>query len=112
VGDGAHIMQPVGMIEGKPVIYSLGNGTFGTGNNRAEFAMMAQVVIEDKRLARIEFIPIHTQNRNPDVLFQTRLLEGREAEKVLDDLADSSRRRGAKIKIESGGPRPIGVLEL
>jgi len=111
VGDGAHILLPVGKIDGVPVIYSMGNGTFGTGNNRAEFAIMARVVIRDKALDRVEFVPIHTQNRNPDVKFQTRLLDGETARKVLDYLVDKSERRGADIELSTDGQKPIGILK-
>jgi len=67
-GHGAHRSQRIELIDGVPVLYSLGNATFGsTGNyglaspdNRC--SLVARYTFEAGRLVQLEVLPILTDN--------------------------------------------------
>jgi poly-gamma-glutamate capsule biosynthesis protein CapA/YwtB (metallophosphatase superfamily) len=104
VGHGPHILGPVELYRGRPILYSIGNYAFGSGNVRARFSLMAFLSVEaaGRRLRRVELLPIYTVNRNPWVNFQTKVLVGVQARRVLRQLAEQSRPYGTTLAITNG----------
>lgn len=74
IGDHPHCLQPIGVIQGVPVIYSLGNFWF---NSKTLDTGMVKVVIDQEGLVSYQFIPC-LQNG-----CRTGLLDGEEKSRVL-----------------------------
>lgn len=66
VGHHPHIPHPVRMIDGVPVIYSLGNAAFGTPgryhSGRPPYGLIAAVDVEPHRVTDIDLRLIHIDN--------------------------------------------------
>ncbi len=68
LGAGAHRTQKVSVIDGVPVVYSLGNGVFGSRGNYGQASphnrcsLIARTTFEDGALASLELRPIVTDN--------------------------------------------------
>jgi poly-gamma-glutamate synthesis protein (capsule biosynthesis protein) len=64
LGHHPHQAQPLGMHQGRPIVYSLGNYAFGTIGSRAmRFGMGVAVHMKGGRITALEIIPLATQNR-------------------------------------------------
>ncbi len=74
VGDHSHCLQPVGYVQGVPVIYSLGNFWF---NSKSQDTCLLQVRIPEKGEAVIRVLPA----RQSDC--RTKLLDGSEKARVI-----------------------------
>jgi poly-gamma-glutamate capsule biosynthesis protein CapA/YwtB (metallophosphatase superfamily) len=108
VGHGTHTAQPVELINGMPVLYSLGNFTFGTpgrfGTDQPGHGLVARTIFTPTGLADIELIPIATDNRL--VRFQPRPLAGAQAVAALGGL-------GPAVAVpEPAGSPVIGRVRL
>lgn len=103
VGHGPHNEQGVELVDGVPVLWSLGNFTFGTpGRWDAEFpgyGLVAHTLFEGPDLDRIELRCIRTDNSV--VFFQPEPCEADEAVEVLTALGDD-------VLVSDG----VGVWEL
>ena len=88
IGHHPHIVQPAELYRGRPIFYSVGNFTFGSGNSRAEG--LAVGVRFAERHTTLEVYPLYVKNRDPRVNYQPQLLRGPGAERVLRQLLDSS----------------------
>ncbi len=103
VGHGAHVPQVVEMLDGVPILYSLGNFVFGTpGRFDAEFpgrGLMATTLFGPDGLHRVELRCILTDN--DDVRFQPRPCSFEQAAAVFGAL-------GSPVQLEGD----VGVLEL
>jgi hypothetical protein len=108
IGHHPHVWQPVEMYKGKPIVYSVGNFAFGTGNTSAKNSLIAVMEIEGKKLKRIKIYPLFNQNRNPEVAWQPKIMKGKDATSFLTKLSDMSEKKDAKLKIEND----IGILTL
>jgi poly-gamma-glutamate capsule biosynthesis protein CapA/YwtB (metallophosphatase superfamily) len=107
VGHHPHVHHPIATHRGKPIIYSLGNYAFGTpGREWLRHGLVARFILEDKRIARVEFIPLLVQNRI--IEFKPEPLAGKEAVAFLTKLAGDSLPLGAKLEIVED----VGVLRL
>jgi len=102
VGHHPHIAQAVAMIKHVPVIYSLGNCAFGTGNNQVSSAVLCRFVATKKGLTTVELLPLATQNRNPKVLWQPKILSGQDAQEMMKNIVKKSRSLGASLDDEGG----------
>jgi poly-gamma-glutamate capsule biosynthesis protein CapA/YwtB (metallophosphatase superfamily) len=102
VGHGPHILGPMELYRGKPILYSLGNFAFGSGNVRARYSLLAvlELDVAARRLRAVQALPIYTVNRNPWVNFQAKVLVGAQARQVLRGLATSSLAYGTRVAIE------------
>jgi poly-gamma-glutamate synthesis protein (capsule biosynthesis protein) len=114
VGHHPHVPHPILLVEGKPVLLSLGNLAFGTrGHPSLRIGLAALVFVADKRLTRLELVPVHVQNAH--VRYQPRPLEGLEADSALAPLVEASRAEGAPLVLERGravlhlGPLPAAT---
>ncbi len=74
IGDHPHCLQPIGVIQGVPVIYSLGNFWF---NSKTLDTGMVEVVIDETGIVSYQFIPCLQCG------CKTTLLQGAEKERVL-----------------------------
>lgn len=74
IGDHPHCLQPIGVIRGVPVIYSLGNFWF---NSKTLDTGMVEVVIDETGIVSYHFVPCIQSG------CRTTLLEGVEKERVL-----------------------------
>lgn len=88
VGHHPHVPQEVDLIDGMPVLYSLGNFVFGTeGRFTAEFpgyGLVARTFFGSPGVERIELTCIVTDNDL--VRYQPRPCDAAEAERVMDGL--------------------------
>jgi poly-gamma-glutamate capsule biosynthesis protein CapA/YwtB (metallophosphatase superfamily) len=88
IGTGAHVPQPVEVIGGMPVLFCLGNFTFGSKGRFTDeapgFGLVARTSFDDSGLAGIELRVINTDNR--EVAFQPRPCDEATAAAVLSGL--------------------------
>ena len=99
VNHGPHILGPVELYRGRPILYSVGNFAFGSGNISARFSLVALLEIDvgKKRLTGVQLLPLYTVNHNPWVRFQAKVLTGGMARRVLSDLAEMSAPKNAAL---------------
>lgn len=81
IGDHPHCLQPIGVIRGVPVIYSMGNFWF---NSKTLDTGLVEVVIDESGIVSYQFIPCLQSG------CRTALLEGAEKERVLGYLRSIS----------------------
>ena len=74
IGDHPHCLQPIGVIRGVPVIYSLGNFWF---NSKTIDTGIVEVVIDQTGIVSYQFVPCLQSG------CRTTLLQGTEKERVL-----------------------------
>ena len=74
IGDHPHCLQPIGVIRGVPVIYSLGNFWF---NSKTIDTGMVEVVIDQTGIVSYQFVPCLQSG------CRTTLLQGAEKDRVL-----------------------------
>jgi len=108
VGHHAHLWQPTEVYKGVPIIYGIGNFAFGSRNSRATGGLLVRAVLTGGKLRRVELYPTFTKNRSRQVAHQTKILKGRSARRVLEDLAEWSAPRGAVVRIADG----VGIIDL
>jgi poly-gamma-glutamate synthesis protein (capsule biosynthesis protein) len=87
-GHHPHVAQGVEIYKGKPILYSLGNYTFGTGGRfekgQPGYGLVARYNICDDVIRSIELDLIATNNRI--VKYQPTIVEAEEARRVMTDL--------------------------
>ncbi len=89
IGDHPHCLQPIGVVQGVPVIYSLGNFWF---NSRTIDTGMVKVVLTEEGLQSYQFIPCLQSG------CKTIMLQGEEKERVLNYMRSIS--TGVQIDAE------------
>ncbi|MBD5507254.1 MAG: CapA family protein [Lachnospiraceae bacterium] len=89
IGDHPHCLQPIGVIRGVPVIYSLGNFWF---NSKTIDTGMVEVVIDQSGIVSYQFVPCLQSG------CRTTLLQGAEKERVLSYMRSIS--EGVQIDAE------------
>ena len=101
IGHGPHVVQPVEVVDGMPVVYSLGNWVFGTPGrftpDAPGYGLMAATAFGPDGLEALRLHCIRTDN--DDVRFQPRPCSAEQADNVLRALH-------ADIAVEDG----VGVL--
>lgn len=90
IGDHPHILQKIEMINGVPVIYSLGNFWF---NSKTIDTGMVKVTLSEEGLQSFQFIPCQQSN------CRTTLLSGEEKARVLGEM----RRMSGGMQIDTEG---------
>jgi len=106
IGHHPHVVQPFEIHRGKPIFYSVGNFTFGSGNSRGEGLLLGFRF--ERGTTTVAVFPLYVKNRDPRVDYQPKVLRGNGARRVLENLASASGADGGRLAIE--GFR--GVLEL
>ena len=81
IGSHPHCLQPIDVVQGVPVIYSLGNFWF---NSRTIDTGMIRVTLDENGLQSCQFIPCLQKGS------RTELLQGEEKKRVLDDMRNMS----------------------
>ncbi len=89
IGDHPHCLQPIGVVQGVPVIYSLGNFWF---NSKTLDTGMVKVVLTEEGLQSYQFIPCLQSG------CKTIMLQGEEKERVLNYMRSIS--TGVQIDAE------------
>lgn len=89
IGDHPHCLQPIGVVHGVPVIYSLGNFWF---NSKTIDTGMVKVVLTEDGLQSYQFIPCLQSG------CKTTMLQGEEKERVLNYMRSIS--TGVQIDAE------------
>jgi poly-gamma-glutamate synthesis protein (capsule biosynthesis protein) len=88
IGAHPHMQQPVDVIDGMPVLYSLGNFVFGTpgrfSNDAPGYGLVARTVIGATGIEHISVSCIRTDNKL--VAFQPRPCSPEEARQVIEGL--------------------------
>ena len=116
VGTGSHTAQPVEVVDGMPVLYSLGNFTFGTKGRFHEgapgYGLVARTTFGPGDIG-VEIACIRTDNRQ--VRFQPRRCSGADTRTVLAGLGPSievgpARTAGARGGWLRGRRRLVGHL--
>jgi poly-gamma-glutamate capsule biosynthesis protein CapA/YwtB (metallophosphatase superfamily) len=106
IGHHPHIVQPFEIYRGRPIFFSIGNFTFGSGNTRGE-SLLLGVRFEEKKTV-VQVYPVYVKNRDPRVNYQPKVLRANAAARILQMLAQISSEHGASMKIENH----CGLLEL
>lgn len=100
IGHHPHVVQPYEVYHNRPIFYSLGNLAFGSGNSRAEGLLVRVSFSLTEVTCRL--FPLYVKNRDPQVDYQTRVLTGHSAERMLCKLSESSMPFGPPLEIKSG----------
>lgn len=66
-GHGTHTIQGVEVYNGKPILYAIGHSNFDQpGYEKSVDGLVARVVIQQKKIQRVSFVPV-TRDSNNDV---------------------------------------------
>lgn len=106
IGHHPHVTQPFEVYRGCPIIYSVGNMAFGSGNSKAEGLLVGVRFAEQH--TQVAMYPLYVKNRDPRVSYQPKALTGRAAERILRRMIELSGSSGAHLRIEAGR----GLLDL
>ncbi len=106
LGHHPHVLQELEVYKGRLIAYSLGNFIFGSESNRTNTSMILLCTFKKHSLAKIEAVPLDVNNYR--VEYQPRVLTGRAAQAVLNDINAASRR--FKTELAISGSR--GALTL
>ena len=106
IGHHPHIVQPFEIYKDRPIFYSVGNFTFGSGNSKAEGLMVAARFEPQETI--VDIYPIYVKNRDPRVNYQPKVLVGAAGRKTLQRLAAISGPNGKYL----GTAGDIGQLRL
>ena len=108
IGHHSHEAHPVGLIDGRPVVYSLGNYAFNSPRGSLKrFGLAVALHLERGRLSALEFVPLQTQNRV--VRFRPRIPRGSDLEAFFRWFTTASGKRGARL--ERRGDRAWMTME-
>ena len=96
VGHHPHVAQPIEVYRGVPILYSLGNFSFGSYSKRSRVGLMAVARFEeDGRISLLEVYPLLVDNY--DVSFSPRLIKGLEGQRIFDPLVKGIGRDQASV---------------
>jgi len=85
VGHHPHVAQPIEVYRGVPILYSLGNFSFGSYSKRSRVGLMAVARFEeDGRISLLEVYPLLVDNY--EVNFSPRPITGLEGQRIFDPL--------------------------
>ncbi len=65
LGHHPHVIQPIEVYQGKPIIYSLGNFLFSSPSAATFVTAVAQVKLTTNGVSGIEFLPVETNWGRP-----------------------------------------------
>jgi hypothetical protein len=98
IGHHPHVIQPFEIYRDKPIFYSVGNFTFGSGNSRGEGLLLGLRFEPDHTFVAVH--PLYVKNRDPRVDYQPKVLRGQGARRCLDRLARASARDGERLSLD------------
>jgi poly-gamma-glutamate capsule biosynthesis protein CapA/YwtB (metallophosphatase superfamily) len=77
-GHGTHTVQGVEIYNDKPILYAIGHSAFDQpGYEKSKDGLIARVVIEKKRIARLSFVPVSRDDHNDVFILDPASEEGR-----------------------------------
>jgi poly-gamma-glutamate synthesis protein (capsule biosynthesis protein) len=107
VGHHPHVPQPIEIYRGVPILYSLGNFSFGSYSQNALTGLMARAEFgEEGTCDKLEIYPLLVDNAR--VLFRPRTLSGIEGQRVFEDLTRGISTEAAEVTWDG----EKGVIEL
>ena len=87
VGHHPHVPQPIEVYHGVPILYSLGNFSFGSYSKNSRVGLLAVAEFDmDGRCSKLEVYPLDTDNT--EVLFSPRPITGYEGKDIFDPLVN------------------------
>jgi poly-gamma-glutamate capsule biosynthesis protein CapA/YwtB (metallophosphatase superfamily) len=98
IGHHPHIIQPVEIYRERPIIYSIGNFAFGSGNTRAESLLVGVRFLDDQ--IEVDFFPVCVQNRDPRLDYQPKIMCGEAGMRTLRLLASISGEYGKLLTLD------------
>lgn len=107
IGQRINTLQGIEIYKGKPIFYSLGDFIYGTYANRSPYGYIIKLVVSDKKIARVEIIPISLSNAKTGTNFPE-LINGEPAQSALIMLQKLSEKFGTEFQIEGD----IGIIKL
>ena len=107
VGHHPHVPQPIEIYRGKPILYSLGNFSFGSYSSNATEGLMVKAFMGvDGTGTKLEIYPLLVDNVK--VAFKPRLLSEPEGRDLFDSLTGAIPESSARVAWEGGR----GIIEL
>jgi poly-gamma-glutamate capsule biosynthesis protein CapA/YwtB (metallophosphatase superfamily) len=107
VGQRVNVLQGVEIYKGKPIFYSLGDFIYGTYANRSPYGYILRLIISDKKLTRVEIIPVSISDATTGS-YLPNVLHGESANDALINLQKLSEEFGTEFQIEND----IGIIKL
>lgn len=96
IGHHPHILQPIEIYKGRPILYSVGNFAFGSGNSKAESILPCLRFNENS--IDLDIFPIYVQNRDPRLDYQPKVIGGASGNATIDRLLSLSQDLGCKTE--------------
>jgi len=100
IGHHPHVLQAIEHYNDGIILYSLGNFAFGSYSKKVDSSVVAQAYFKNNKLVKMHFWPIFV--RNTEVLFQSKILDGEQADKVVQHLQEISKDHGTKFYNDNG----------
>ncbi len=100
IGHHPHVLQAVESYKQGIILYSLGNFAFGSYSQVAESSVVANLSFKNGKFDSLELIPINVLN--VDVIFQPYVLEGLDADAVIDHLNELSLQQNTHLNNNDG----------
>jgi poly-gamma-glutamate capsule biosynthesis protein CapA/YwtB (metallophosphatase superfamily) len=88
IGHHPHILQPLEIYKGRPILYSVGNFAFGSGNSKAESILPS--LRFHRNSIELDIFPIYVQNRDPRLNYQPKVIGGEAGSATIDRLLSMS----------------------
>jgi poly-gamma-glutamate capsule biosynthesis protein CapA/YwtB (metallophosphatase superfamily) len=106
-GQWLHELQGIQLYNNKPIVHSLGDFIYGTYAKKIHIGYIIRLVIADKKLQRVEIIPVTTSNAVTGSFFPT-LLNGQPALDAIMTLEKLSQDLGTQINTD----KEIGIINF
>lgn len=106
LGHHPHVLQELEVYKGRFIAYSLGNFVFGSESDRTNTSMILLLTFKGNTLVKAEAVPLDVNNYR--VMYQPRVLTGKKARVVLEEINAGSARFNTKMEIH--GDRGIVAL--
>jgi poly-gamma-glutamate capsule biosynthesis protein CapA/YwtB (metallophosphatase superfamily) len=120
VGHHPHVTQPIEVYRGVPILYSLGNFSFGSYSKRSRVGLMAVARFEeDGRCSLLEIYPLLVDNY--EVNFSPRPITGLQGQRIFDPLVKGidpgeasalwDGEKGVIVPVKPSGRGSVGAWE-
>jgi poly-gamma-glutamate capsule biosynthesis protein CapA/YwtB (metallophosphatase superfamily) len=106
IGHHPHVLQAVEHYKKGIILYSLGNFTFGSYSESAEFSVVATAQFKEKQFYSLQLTPINVLN--VDVNFQPQILHDEDASKVIEHINTLSIPFNTRLKNQKG----VAILNI
>ncbi len=105
LGHHPHVPRGVEVYRGRVILYSLGNFVFGHNHTYWMDNYVARLTLGTESVVSVEILPVAGTGNH---LSQPYLLDGGDAERVLEDIAALSEKLGTTLRIEEA----VGWVEI